>query len=111
MRLQGTPSDTLYILEDGRLSIVLEIPDAPNMRLRTVMPGAMFGEVGFYLRRNRTATIIAEEDSGVLKLTYEALQRMNEENPRTAVRFHETLAKVALKRLDDSTNLIKNALG
>ena len=108
---QGTDADSLYILENGRLSIVLEIPDAPNLRLRTIMPGVMFGEIGFYLKRTRTATIIAEEDSSVLKLTYDALQQMHKDDPNIAVKFHETLAKVALKRLDDTTTLIKNTLG
>ena len=58
------------------------------------------GEMGFYRRLPRTASIIAEELTVVYRLTRESFDRMQQEDPEAAAAFHKLIIRLLSDRLD-----------
>jgi len=72
------------------------------MRLRSVSPGVIVGEIAMYLRGPRTADVVAETPCVVLRLSRTALERMEAEDPRLAAALHRRLAVALAARASDS---------
>lgn len=96
---EGDEPHSIYFLEWGQVSVNLEMPDKRMVRLRTMNPGTTIGEVGVYLNRPRTATIIAEKRCTVSRLTREGLERMEREEPEVASMLHRTMVRIESERL------------
>ena len=62
------------------------------MRLRTMHPGVVVGEVAMYTGVPRTADVVAETPSVVLRLSQESIARMEAEEPELAAALHRWLA-------------------
>ena len=99
---QGDPSDELYLVESGELTVLLERPDDEPLRLRTVGPGTMVGELGFYLGTLRTASVIAERPSVLYHLTRARVQEINARDPEVVAALHELVAHILAERLVNS---------
>ncbi len=104
---QGAPSDAMYFIESGQLTAWRERPDRSPIRLRTIIPGTVIGELGFYLGTERSATVIADQESSAFAITGQALRRMQDENPSLAIIFHRFMATIAAERAADSVRLLE----
>src|SRR5262245_46742227 len=62
---QGEQSDTLFIVASGRFHIVVDGRKDP---IAEIAVGQPVGEIGFFARTPRTATVVAARDSVVLSL-------------------------------------------
>lgn len=107
---QGDAGAELYYVESGLLSVQLEMSGGKTVRVRTAMPGSIIGEIGFYQRQQRTASIVAEEPSVVYTLTPEALEQMTREAPQAAAAIHHFLASLLAQRLSETTALLRDTL-
>jgi SulP family sulfate permease len=96
---QGEPSEDLFVLESGMLQIETQTPQGTRMRLRTIRPGVVVGEVAMYTEVPRTADVVAEEPSVVLRLSKESIARIQAEEPELAAALHEWLATTLADRL------------
>jgi SulP family sulfate permease len=99
---QGEPPDDLFVLESGRLTVELTTPEGTRMRLRSMRPGVVVGEVALYTGVPRTADVVAESPSVVLRLTRASIQQMEATDPELAAALHEWLATTLAERLSDS---------
>jgi SulP family sulfate permease len=72
------------------------------MRLRTLRPGVVVGEVAMYSGVPRTADVVAETPSVVLKLSKDSIERMESEDPELAAALHRWLATTLAGRLGES---------
>ena len=66
---QGDEPDDVFVLESGRLLVELTTPEGTQMRLSTVIPGVVVGEMALYTAAPRTADVIAETPSVVLRIS------------------------------------------
>ncbi len=98
----GDPPDDLFVLESGRLKVELPTPDGTTIRLSTVRPGVVVGEVAMYTGVPRTADVVAETPIVVLRLSRPSIERMEAEDPETAAALHRWLATMLSERLTDS---------
>jgi SulP family sulfate permease len=80
----------------------LPMPDGTTMRLSTVRPGVVVGEMALYTGVPRTADVVAETPSVVLRLSRASIERMEAEDPETAAALHRWLATMLSERLTDS---------
>jgi len=103
---QGTPSDAMYFVESGRAAVRMQSPGNSGVRLATVGPGAVVGEVAFYLGQPRTASIIAESPMHAWRLSRADLLRLQAEVPLLALRFHEGLAAMLAGRVSATNRLV-----
>lgn len=86
---QGDASDSLYLIESGKIAILLEIGAGKTIRLQTMGGGTVLGEMGLYTRRPRSATAVTEQPSSLYRLSHEAFNRMQAEDPEVALSFHQ----------------------
>jgi SulP family sulfate permease len=107
---QGDPSADLYFIESGRVSIQLEGQAGSNVRLRTMGPGAIVGEISFYLREPRTTSVIADSHTVAWRLTTESLGHMQEKAPEVASLFHEHVVGVLADRLAETNRLVRSLM-
>lgn len=107
---QGERSDDLYFLESGRVTVLVTFASGATMRVRTMGPGTMVGELGFYLGLARSATVIADEDAVVYRLTRDILERIGKVAPAIGGDFHEFMARRLSARLADMDRLLAAAI-
>lgn len=108
---QGDDPDVLYFIESGRVDIQLELEDGKSVRLRSMRAGTIVGEVGFYLGRPRSASIVVSEKGIFQKLTRDAYYKMGEEQPEAASGFHVFIACVVSERLASTNHMVEVLMG
>jgi len=77
-------------------------PDGARVRLNTVRPGVMVGEVALYTGLPRTADVIADVPSVVLALSRDSIKRLEVEDSARAAALHRWLATTLAVRLTDA---------
>jgi SulP family sulfate permease len=107
---QGERPDALYLLEAGRLTVQLETAGGDVVRIRTLGRGTIVGEIAMYLGTPRTATVVADGPCHLLRLTREALERMEREEPELAAGLHKGFARVMAERLTDTLTLVETLI-
>ncbi|WP_439519379.1 SLC26A/SulP transporter family protein [Hydrogenophaga sp.] len=97
---QGDAPDALFIVEAGRLTACLTRgADQPPLRLESMCAGALIGEIGFVLDRQRSADVIADVDSRVRVLDRATWERLTADDPLLA----RTLGSLLLRLLAQRT--------
>jgi SulP family sulfate permease len=107
---QGDPPDDVYVLESGRLRVELVTPEGTQIRVGTVLPGVMVGEVGYYTATVRTADVIAEVPSVVLKLTRASIEQLETEEPEVAATLHRWFGRALAERMTDRIRVLDSLL-
>ncbi len=99
---QDDPPGDIYVLESGRLGVETTTPEGSRIRLRTLRPGVVVGEITLYTGIPRTADVVAEVPSVVLRIGREAIERLEAEEPELAAALHRWLATTLAERLTDT---------
>jgi CRP/FNR family transcriptional regulator, cyclic AMP receptor protein len=86
---QGVPVDALFILLDGRLSVLLGRQEREIARLNT---GEIVGEMSFVDARPPSATVRGLEDAVVFAIPKAVLQAKLDRDAGFAARFYRALA-------------------
>ena len=107
---QGDESDTMYFIESGRVDVLLQGDGPEVLRLRSMTAGTVIGEVGFYLKKARTASIVVTEPGVLQRLSREALQEMEATDPRTASALHVFITCALSDRLSTTNRVIQDLL-
>ena len=79
------------------------------MRVSTVLPGVMVGEIALYTGA-RTADVVAETASVVLRLSRTSIERIEEEEPELATALHRWFAATLAQRLTDRMRALDTLL-
>ena len=99
---QDEAPDDVFVLESGRLRVETVTVEGTRMRLGVLRPGVVVGEVAMYAGIPRTADVVAEGPSVVLKLGRASLERIDADDPALAAALHRWLATTLAGRLGDS---------
>ena len=99
---QDDPPGDIYVLESGRLAVETSTHEGIRLRLRTLRPGVVVGEVTLYTDVPRTADVVAEVPSAVLKIGRADIERLEREQPELAATLHRWLATQLAERLTDT---------
>ncbi|MGZ5296872.1 MAG: SulP family inorganic anion transporter [Actinomycetota bacterium] len=103
---QDEPPDDVFVLESGRLQVEMVTPEGTRVRLRTLLPGAVVGEIAMYTGDPRTADVVAERPSVVLRLSRTSIERMEATEPALAAALHRWLARTLSERLTDTQRAV-----
>jgi sulfate permease, SulP family len=106
IRRDEQPRD-VFVLSSGRLRVQTETEAGTPMRLRTIRPGVVVGEVAMYTGAPRTADVVAETPVVVLRLTTAAIDRIEAEDPELAAAMHRWLARTLAERLAESQRAVE----
>jgi SulP family sulfate permease len=99
---QDEPPDDVFVLESGRLSVETVTTAGTRMRLATIRPGVVVGEVAMYTGVPRTADVVAETPVVILRLTKASIDRLEAAEPELATALHRWLAGTLAERLSDT---------
>jgi len=99
---QDEPPDDVFVLESGSLSVETVTPEGTRIRLRTLRPGVVVGEMAMYTGVPRSANVVAEIPSVVLRLSRETIERVEAADPALAAALHRWLATTLSERLGES---------
>jgi len=99
---QDEQPDDVFVLESGRLGVETVTPEGTRMRLRTLRPGVVVGEMAMYTGVPRSADVVAEVPSVVLRLSRESIVRVEAADPALAAALHRWLATTLSERLGES---------
>jgi len=99
---QDEPPGDVFVLESGRLRVEMVTPEGTRMRLRAMLPGVVVGEIALYTGASRTADVVAETPSVVLRLSRASIERIERSEPELAAALHRWLATTLSERLTDT---------
>lgn len=112
---QGDPGDAMYLVLEGELRVRLMISGRETI-LATLGLGEFFGEMSLFDHGPRSADVVANKDSVLLKISSASFEKLFTLAPELAAPFllstSKTLAariRADNKRLKDSVNFARTA--
>jgi SulP family sulfate permease len=109
--VKGTPSDSMFLLLAGRVSVHLRMGEGNfSKRLRSYGPGTIVGEMGFYDRAPRSADVTADMNSRLARVDVESLARLERESPELAAQIHRFVIGTLAARLRSSNDEMRHLL-
>jgi SulP family sulfate permease len=103
---QDDPPGDVYVLESGSLAVRTVTHEGTSLRLRTLRPGVVVGEIALYTDVPRTADVVAETDSVVLRIGRDEIERLERDEPELAAALHRWLARQLAERLTDTRGVV-----
>ena len=99
---QDDPPGDVYVLESGQLGVETTTRDGTRMRLRMLRPGVVVGEIALYTGVPRTADVVADVPSVVLRMRRDSIERLERDDPALAAGLHRWFAEALAERLADT---------
>jgi SulP family sulfate permease len=97
---QGEPSDSVVLQASGCVAITIIDEHGPPIRLRRMIGHTVVGEMGFYRDVPRTASVVAEGPTVIYRLTRQAFDKMQAEDPTAAAALHKLIIRLLSDRLE-----------
>jgi SulP family sulfate permease len=104
---EGDATDEIYFVEAGSLTASVLSEAGATVRIRTMGPGSVIGEVALYARRPRSASVVAESRCTLHRLSRGALETMVRDDPDTAARLQSWFAERMADRLSDNLRIVR----
>lgn len=93
----------LYMVVTGRVRVFDPSPDGGERTLTVLRPGGVFGEIAVLTQEVRSASVVAEEPSELLRLDFAALEQIRRRYPYTGAKLFRNLARMLGERLREAT--------
>lgn len=103
---QGDPAETLDLIAVGRLDVEIADADGKPLRVRSMATHTVVGEMGFFRRAVRSASISSDSPAVVFTLTRTNFDRMRRERPDLASDFVEFIVRVLADRIETANRQI-----
>ncbi len=114
---QGDMDDGMYLVLEGELRVRLMISGKETI-LATLGAGECFGEIALFDQGPRSADVVANKDSVLLKISTEAFDKLRREAPELSAPILFSISKTLAariradnKRIKDSVNFARAATG
>jgi SulP family sulfate permease len=104
---QGENPGGITFIESGQITVELKTNTGKKIRLKTLGPGTVVGEVSLYLGTKASASVLANTECKVFFLARENFERMNLEAPEKAAELHSYIVKLLSDRLAGSNATIQ----
>ena len=104
---QGEDANDVFFVASGRVRVQLTLPSGEIMRVRTMLAGAIVGEIALYLNQPRIADVIVDAPSEIFQLSAANLGRMQADDPELAVLAHQLLASNLSEKLAVANKMIQ----
>jgi small-conductance mechanosensitive channel len=90
---QGDVGDSFYIIESGRVDVVVEKSSGESAVVATLGPGNFFGEMSLLTGAVRTASIVVREDAEFIVIDKESFGTTLANNPSIAESLSQILSE------------------
>jgi SulP family sulfate permease len=106
---KGEEADDVFIVLTGRVHVQIDLPNGRTLRLRTMTPGAIVGDIALYTGQRRTADVVIDEDTTVLSLSAASLAEIEHSHGNLAAAIHRIFARTLAEKLVLANNTIRLA--
>jgi hypothetical protein len=106
---QGDMSDGMYLILDGEVRVRIMVASAEKI-LVTLGVGEFFGDVALFDRGARSADVVANVDTVLLKVSSSGFDRLCKEAPEIATPFLMAIGKTLASRLRADNKRYHDAL-
>lgn len=96
---QDTTTADIFFIESGNASVDIAGHDGAPIHVVRLGAGDIVGEIGFYVRDKRSASVVARDEMVVWRLSSEAIERLQDEDPAAALNFHRGMAAMLSRRV------------
>ncbi|MBV8384244.1 MAG: Crp/Fnr family transcriptional regulator [Planctomycetaceae bacterium] len=96
---EGEVGIELYVVEEGRVDLVVSVPGRGTVRLQAVGPGEIFGWSSVYYMRPKTASALVVEPTRALALNGVMLRALCDSDFQLGYVITRRLLRVASERL------------
>ncbi len=103
---QGDAAAAMHFILEGRVGIIVDLPQGRSMRVRSLGRHTTVGEMGLITRSPRSATIQAEAASVLYELDSEAFERIKREHPALSQALLAYVVRVMAERLSFANRAI-----
>lgn len=107
---KDSPPKGIYFIEQGQVTVLIELESGQLTRIRTMSSGTVVGEIGVYLNKNTTATVITNTPCRLYFLSVKSLKKMEADNPVIAAAFHKYMMTFTSQRLVNTNATIQALL-
>ena len=101
---EGATTDAIYVLRSGGARVERSHMDY-HVELAKLVPGEIFGEMGFVEGLQASASVIADESSEVEIIRISHVHSMVDTDPGFYGRFYQSLAEILSRRLRETTDI------
>src|SRR5437588_3493857 len=95
---QGDPGDTMYFILDGELRVRINVGGRETI-LATLGVGEFFGDISLVDNGPRSADVVANQESTLVKISSRALDEVAKEAPELATPFLRAIGKTLTARI------------
>jgi hypothetical protein len=95
---QGDPGDTMYFILEGELRVRINVLGKETI-LATLGAGDFFGDVSLFDQGPRSADVVANSDSLVVKISAAAFEKLAQEAPEIATPFLRAVGRTLSARI------------
>ena len=103
---QGDAAAAMLFILEGRVGIIVDLPEGRTMRVRSLGRHTTVGEMGLITRSPRSATIQAEAASVLYELDWDAFERIKREHPALSQALLAYVVRVMAERLSFANRAI-----
>jgi len=103
---KGTPCDAAYFVVSGQVRARLLV-GFEDITLARIGPGEFFGELGMFIQSTRTADVLADVETRLLRVTAQAFQLMILQIPRLAAPLLFVISRSMAHRIADDNRKLQ----
>ncbi len=89
---KGTSAEFLYILEQGKVELLLRSSDSTTATLSD--PGEVFGWSSIVEKGIYTSTCTSIEPASMLRISKDKIEAIFDEHPKAAIKFYQRLGSI-----------------
>jgi len=107
---EGDVCHSLYVLANGRLVVKEAVTKDSELIIARIAQGDVVGELGFLTHQTASATVRADTQSDLVRLGYDQLRALFNQNPDLDLKFHKELVNTLAERVRKSNQAFRNAV-
>lgn len=104
---QGEDANDVFFVASGRVRVQIILPNGQPLRVRTMLGGAVVGEIALYLNQPRSADVIVDAPSEIFRLSAADFDRLEREDAELFALAHRLLASNLSEKLAVANKMIQ----
>ncbi|WP_422366744.1 SulP family inorganic anion transporter [Pelagibius sp.] len=105
---RGAACNDIYLLRSGELKVAAPCGEGQTAIVAKIRPGFVVGEMAYYSGRGRSADIVADKPSELLRINMDRMEVLERDKPEFASLFHKLIARDLARRLNRTTTLLRD---
>lgn len=106
---QGDPGDTMYLILQGELRVRINVMGKETI-LATLGAGDFFGDISLFDQGPRSADVVANSDSILLKISAAAFEELSKKAPELATPFLRNIGRTMSARIRADNKRLSDAV-